>query len=262
MLAVLAVHASAAWRRRRTRCATSSSRASLVVNVPVVESIAEAMNKSGGEFPDHVSEFTECGSTAVPGIPGSARPMVLESLVNPGVPAGEDPEFGEHPSVSSPGDRQGSSRRMCATSSGLTRRAAVSQMKAIGRLLESHRRTNEIRFNVEYTLSAGRPGSHMPPSLQHALPAGKQVLPRTLHAAAHRHPQDMQRRYSLPVKPGLQLVLGQPAAGRARPIELPRCRAVSGVHIARAHARAARCQSPPPSCDGLDAGLRQAGEDR
>jgi flavin reductase (DIM6/NTAB) family NADH-FMN oxidoreductase RutF len=122
-----------------------------VVNVPVVESMAEAMNKSGGEYPDHVSEFTETGLTPVKA-DLVAAPMVLESPVNFECRLVQIIEFGEHPSISS-------------LVIGHVVRAHVrdeffadgqlqsDKMRAIGRLLEPYCRTNEIfEFNVEYTL--------------------------------------------------------------------------------------------------------------
>ena len=88
-----------------------------VVNVPVVESIAAAMNKAGAEYPDHVSEFAETGLTPVKADLVAAS-MVLES-----------------PVTFANGEPQ------------------TNKMRAIGRLLEPYCRTSEIfEFDVEYTL--------------------------------------------------------------------------------------------------------------
>ena len=122
-----------------------------VVNVPVVESIAEAMNKSGGEFPDHVSEFTECGLTPVKADLVGA-PLVLESPVNFECRLVKIIEFGEHPSISSLviGEVVMAHVRDEFWADGTLQSA---KMKAIGRLLEPYCRTNEIfEVNVEYTL--------------------------------------------------------------------------------------------------------------
>lgn len=122
-----------------------------VVNVPVVESMAEAMNKSGGEFPEHVSEFTETGLTPVMAdIVGA--PMVHESPVNFECRLVQIIEFGEHPSVSSLviGEVVRAHVRDEFFADG---QLQSDKMRAIGRLLEPYCRTNEIfAFNVEYTL--------------------------------------------------------------------------------------------------------------
>jgi flavin reductase (DIM6/NTAB) family NADH-FMN oxidoreductase RutF len=122
-----------------------------VVNVPVVESIAEAMNKAGAEFPDDTSEFTETGLTPVQADMVAAS-MVLESPVNFECRLVQITEFGEHPSVSSliVGEivRAHIKDEFWANGQPLT-----PKMRAIGRLLEPYCRTNEIfEFNVEYTL--------------------------------------------------------------------------------------------------------------
>lgn len=122
-----------------------------VVNVPVIESMAHAMNKSGAEYPEDVSEFKETGLTAVMADLVRA-PMVAESPVSFECRLVQILEFGELPSVSS-------------LVIGHVVRAHIkdefwangelqsAKMKAIGRLLEPYCRTNEIfEFNVEYTL--------------------------------------------------------------------------------------------------------------
>lgn len=122
-----------------------------VVNVPVVESIAEAMNKAGGEYPHHVSEFTETGLTPVPS-DIVAAPRVLESPVNFECRLVKIIEFGEHPSVSSLviGEVIMAHVRDEFFADGELQSA---RMQAIGRLLEPYCRTNEVfAFNVEYTL--------------------------------------------------------------------------------------------------------------
>lgn len=122
-----------------------------VVNVPVIESIAEAMNKSGSEYPDHVSEFTECGLTPAKA-DLVAAPMVLESPVNFECRLVQIIEFGEHPSVSSLviGEVVMAHVRDEFWANGELQSA---RMQAIGRLLEPYCRTNEVfAFKVEYTL--------------------------------------------------------------------------------------------------------------
>lgn len=122
-----------------------------VVNVPVVESMAEAMNKSGGEFPNHVSEFAETGLTAVDA-DLVAAPLVLESPVSFECRLVQIIEFGEYPSVSSLviGEVIRAHVRDEFFVDGVLQ---SSRMKAIGRLLEPYCRTNEVfEFNVEYTL--------------------------------------------------------------------------------------------------------------
>lgn len=122
-----------------------------VVNVPVVESMAEAMNKSGGEFPDHVSEFTETGLTPVKA-DIVAAPMVLESPVNFECRLVQIIEFGEHPSISSLVIGQ-VVRAHVRDEFFADGQLQSDKMRAIGRLLEPYCRTNEIfAFNVEYTL--------------------------------------------------------------------------------------------------------------
>jgi flavin reductase (DIM6/NTAB) family NADH-FMN oxidoreductase RutF len=113
--------------------------------------MAEAMNKSGGEFPDHVSEFTETGLTPVKA-DIVAAPMVLESPVNFECRLVQILEFGEHPSISSLviGEVVRAHVRDEFFADG---QLQPDKMRAIGRLLEPYCRTNEIfEFNVEYTL--------------------------------------------------------------------------------------------------------------
>jgi flavin reductase (DIM6/NTAB) family NADH-FMN oxidoreductase RutF len=122
-----------------------------VVNVPVIESIAEAMNKSGGEYPDHISEFQETGLTAVQAELVNA-PMVLESPVNFECRLVQILEFGEHPSVSSLviGEVVMAHIKDEFWANG---ELQSSKMKAVGRLLEPYCRTTDIfEFKVEYTL--------------------------------------------------------------------------------------------------------------
>ena len=122
-----------------------------VVNVPVVESMAEAMNKSGAEYPEHVSEFQETGLTAVKADLVNA-PMVLESPVNFECRLVQILEFGEHPSVSSLviGEVVMAHIKDEFFANG---ELQSSRMKAVGRLLEPYCRTTDIfEFKVEYTL--------------------------------------------------------------------------------------------------------------
>lgn len=122
-----------------------------VVNVPVVESIAEAMNKSGAEYPDHVSEFQETGLTAVKADIVNA-PMVQESPVSFECKLVQILEFGEHPSVSSLVIGQ---VVMAHIKDEFWENGELqsSRMRAVGRLLEPYCRTRDIfEFKVEYTL--------------------------------------------------------------------------------------------------------------
>lgn len=122
-----------------------------VVNVPVVESMAAAMNQSGAEYPEHVSEFQETGLTAVMGDLVKA-PMVLESPVNFECRLVQILEFGEHPSVSSLviGEVVMAHIKDEFFANG---ELQSSKMKAVGRLLEPYCRTTDIfEFKVEYTL--------------------------------------------------------------------------------------------------------------
>jgi len=122
-----------------------------VVNVPVTESMALAMNLAGAEYPSHVSEFTETGLTPVPADLVQA-PMVAEAPVSFECRMVHMLEFGELPSVST-------------LIVGQVLRAHIkdeffadgqlqsSRMQAIGRLLEPYCRTRDIfDFKVEYTL--------------------------------------------------------------------------------------------------------------
>lgn len=122
-----------------------------VVNVPVTESMAEAMNLAGAEFPSHVSEFAETGLTPVPADLVQA-PLVAEAPVSFECRMVHMLEFGELPSVST-------------LIVGEVIRAHVKdeffadgqlqsgRMQAIGRLLEPYCRTRDVfDFKVEYTL--------------------------------------------------------------------------------------------------------------
>jgi len=122
-----------------------------VVNVPVTESMAAAMNLAGAEFPREVSEFVETGLTPVPADLVRA-PLVAEAPVSFECRVAHVLEFGELPSVSS-------------LVVGEILRAHVkdeffeggelqsSRMHAIGRLLEPYCRTRDVfDFKVEYTL--------------------------------------------------------------------------------------------------------------
>jgi flavin reductase (DIM6/NTAB) family NADH-FMN oxidoreductase RutF len=122
-----------------------------VVNVPVTESMALAMNLAGAEYPSHVSEFAETGLTPVPADLVQA-PMVAEAPVSFECRMVHMLEFGELPSVST-------------LIVGQVLRAHIkdeffadgqlqsSRMQAIGRLLEPYCRTRDIfDFKVEYTL--------------------------------------------------------------------------------------------------------------
>ena len=126
-------------------------RKEFVVNVPVVESMAEAMNRSGAEYPDHVSEFQETGLTAVMAERVYA-PMVAESPVSFECRLVQILEFGEHPSVSSLviGEVVMAHIKDEFYAKG---QLQSNQMHAVGRLLEPYCRTRDtFDFKVEYTL--------------------------------------------------------------------------------------------------------------
>jgi flavin reductase (DIM6/NTAB) family NADH-FMN oxidoreductase RutF len=126
-------------------------RKEFVVNVPVVESMAEAMNRSGAEYPDHVSEFQETGLTAVMADRVYA-PMVAESPVSFECRLVQILEFGEHPSVSSLviGEVVMAHIKDEFYANG---QLQSNQMHAVGRLLEPYCRTRDtFDFKVEYTL--------------------------------------------------------------------------------------------------------------
>jgi len=126
-------------------------RKEFVVNVPVVESMAEAMNRSGAEYPDHVSEFQETGLTAVMAERVYA-PMVAESPVSFECRLVQILEFGEHPSVSSLviGEVVMAHIKDEFYANG---ELQSNRMHAVGRLLEPYCRTRDtFDFKVEYTL--------------------------------------------------------------------------------------------------------------
>ena len=122
-----------------------------VVNVPVTEALAEAMNLAGAEFPADVSEFTETGLTPAPADLVRA-PLVAEAPVSFECRLVHALDFGELPSVST-------------LIVGEVLRAHVkdeyyeggelqsNRMRAIGRMLEPYCRTRDtFDFKVEYTL--------------------------------------------------------------------------------------------------------------
>ena len=126
-------------------------RKEFVVNVPVVESMAEAMNLAGTEYPDHVSEFRETGLTAVMAERVHA-PMVAESPVNFECRLVTILEFGEHPSISSLiiGEVIMAHVKDEFYANG---ELQSNQMHAVGRMLEPYCRTRDtFDFKVEYTL--------------------------------------------------------------------------------------------------------------
>ncbi|UUZ62802.1 flavin reductase family protein [Polaromonas sp. P1-6] len=126
-------------------------RKEFVVNVPVTESMASAMNLSGAEFPSDVSEFEKTGLTPIDA-DLIAAPRVKEAPVSFECRLVHIMEFGEHPSISS-------------LVIGHILRAHVKDeffangelqpgsMKAIGRLLEPYCRTQDtFDLKVEYGL--------------------------------------------------------------------------------------------------------------
>ena len=126
-------------------------RKEFVVNVPVVESMAQAMNQAGAEYPEHVSEFKETGLTAVMAERIHA-PMVAESPVNFECRLVQIIEFGEHPSVSSLviGEVIMAHIKDEFYANG---ELQSNKMLAVGRMLEPYCRTRDtFDFKVEYTL--------------------------------------------------------------------------------------------------------------
>lgn len=122
-----------------------------VVNVPVVESIAAAMNKAGGEYPDDVSEFEEVGLTALPSDLIRA-PRVAESPVSFECRLVQILEFGELPSVSSLVIGE-VIRAHIKDEFWANGELQSNQMLAVGRMLEPYCRTRDtFDFKVEYTL--------------------------------------------------------------------------------------------------------------
>ena len=122
-----------------------------VVNIPVTESIAQAMNKSSAEYPSDVDEFKETGLTPVKADIVKA-PMVAETPVSFECRLEQILEFGELPSISSlvigkvilahVNDEFYANGEMQA-----------GKMNAIGRLLEPYCRTKDtFEIEVEYTL--------------------------------------------------------------------------------------------------------------
>ncbi len=122
-----------------------------VVNVPVTESMAQAMNQAGAEYPSDVSEFTETGLTPVAADLVKA-PLVAEAPVSFECRLVHELNFGELPSIST-------------LIVGEVLRAHVkdefyeggelqsNRMRAIGRMLEPYCRTRDVfDFKVEYTL--------------------------------------------------------------------------------------------------------------
>lgn len=122
-----------------------------VVNVPVTESMAQAMNQAGAEYPSDVSEFIETGLTPVAADIVKA-PLVAQAPVSFECRLVHVLNFGELPSVST-------------LIVGEVLRAHVkdefyeggelqsNRMMAIGRMLEPYCRTRDVfDFKVEYTL--------------------------------------------------------------------------------------------------------------
>lgn len=122
-----------------------------VVNVPVVESIADAMNRSGSEFPGDVSEFDECGLTPISADFVKA-PRVAEAPVSFECRLVKILEFGEHPSVSSLVIGQ---VILAHVKDEFYANGEIQsgKLQSIGRLLEPYCRTRDtFEIKVEYTL--------------------------------------------------------------------------------------------------------------
>lgn len=126
-------------------------RKEFVVNVPVPESMAAAMNLAGAEFSDDVSEFEKTGLTPIDATLVNA-PMVLEAPVNFECKLLQIIEFGEHPSVSSL--VLGQVIKVHVKDEFYQNgELQPSLMKPIGRLLEPYCRTRDtFDIKVEYTL--------------------------------------------------------------------------------------------------------------
>lgn len=122
-----------------------------VVNVPVVESIADAMNRSGSEFPSDVSEFDVCGLTPI-GSDFVKAPRVAEAPVSFECRLVKVLEFGEHPSISSLVIGQ---VILAHVKDEFYANGEIQsgQLQSIGRLLEPYCRTRDtFDFKVEYSL--------------------------------------------------------------------------------------------------------------
>lgn len=122
-----------------------------VVNVPVTESMAEAMNKSAAEYPSDVDEFKETGLTAIKADIVKA-PMVAESPVNFECRVVQILEFGELPSIS---NLVIGEVLLAHVKDEFYENHEIQsgKMRAIGRLLEPYCRTRDtFEIKVEYTL--------------------------------------------------------------------------------------------------------------
>lgn len=122
-----------------------------VVNVPVTESMAAAMNKSGAEYPQDVSEFSECGLTPINSDCIKA-PRVAEAPVSFECRLVKILEFGELPSISSL--VIGEVIRVHIDDAFYANGEIQSgKLNSIGRLLEPYCRTRDtFELNVEYGL--------------------------------------------------------------------------------------------------------------
>ena len=122
-----------------------------VVNIPVTESIAQAMNKSSTEYPSDVDEFKETGLTPVKADIVKA-PMVAETPVSFECRLEQILEFGELPSISNLviGEVILAHVNDEFYANG---EIQAGKMNAIGRLLEPYCRTKDtFEIEVEYTL--------------------------------------------------------------------------------------------------------------
>ncbi len=122
-----------------------------VVNIPVTESIAQAMNKSSTEYPSDVDEFKETGLTPVKAAIVKA-PMVAETPVNFECRVVQILDFGELPSISNLVIGEVVLAHV-DDEFYVDGEIQAGKMNAIGRLLEPYCRTRDtFEIEVEYTL--------------------------------------------------------------------------------------------------------------
>lgn len=122
-----------------------------VVNIPTLESYAEAMNHAGFDFPSDVDEFKETGLTPVTADVVKA-PMVAESPVNFECRLVKNLEFGKAPRIS---NLVIGEVVLAHIKEGLYVDGDIQSTKlgAIGRLLEPYCRTSDyFEIKVEYSL--------------------------------------------------------------------------------------------------------------
>jgi len=122
-----------------------------VVNIPLLESFAEAMNHAGFDFPPEVDEFKETGLTPVKADMVKV-PMVGEAPVNFECRLVKNLEFGQFPRIS---NLVIGEVVLAHIKDGLYVDGGIqsTKLKPIGRLLEPYCRTTDVfELKVEYEL--------------------------------------------------------------------------------------------------------------